>query len=112
MNTTTTIILITEIIFTGLILCGLTFCIIKINTLTKKVNSLNKRLRTILPTAKDILKLTHEYIELGKKEFMKKIEASGNLIGEVVVYYLMHKIFKNHFDKFDAGFSLAKLFWS
>lgn len=112
MNNTIAIILTTEIMLTGLIVWGLMFCSAKTKNLTQTILCVNNCMRKMLPTSRDIFKLTHEYIEMWKADFMKKFEATGNLLGEAVVYYLMHKIFKSHYDKFDAGFNLAKLFWS
>lgn len=111
MNTTIITILITEIIAAGLII----YCIVRLNTAVnscrQKVIAQNRKLKNILPTARDIFTLTYQYIEMWKEEFGKKVETCGNLLGELTMYYLMHKIFKKQYDNFDTGFSIIKLFW-
>lgn len=111
MNTTLITIFILEIVVLGLIL----YCIIGINLAVNRCNqkiiAQNKKLRTILPTLKDIFTLTTQYIEMWKKEFLEKIEASGTLLGEYTAYFLIHKLFKKQYEKFELGFNFAKLFW-
>jgi len=111
MNTTLITILIIEIIATGLVIYGLISLSRRVNSCRQKVILQNKKLKKMLPTARDIFTLTYQYIEIWKDEFGKKIEASGNLLGELTVYYIMHKIFKKQYDSFNTGFSIIKLFW-
>ncbi len=105
------IIFISEIIVLGLILYCIIRCNLVVNQFNKKVIAQNKKLKNMIPTLRSVFTLTHEYIELWKKETLQKIEASGNIVGELVVYYLMHKVFKKQYEKFEMGFSFAKLFW-
>lgn len=108
MNTTIITILITEIITAGLII----YCIVRlnaaVNSCRQKVIAQNKKLKNILPTARDIFTLTYQYIEMWKEEFGKKVEACGNLLGELTMYYIMHKIFKKQYENFETGFSILK----
>ena len=112
MNTTIITIVILEIFILGLIL----HCLLKIdsavNRFNQKVKLQNQKLKSTLSTLKSIFSLSHEYLEMWKVEVVEKIQASINLIGELVVYYLMHKIFKKHYENFEMGFNFTKFFWS
>ncbi len=111
MNTTLITILIVEIIAGGLIIGGLVVLNKKVNLCRQQVSTLNKKLSKMLPTTRDIFTLTHQYIEMWKEEFGKKVEACGNLLGELTVYYILHKIFKKRYESFETGYSFIKLFW-
>lgn len=111
MNTTIIAILITELIATGLIISCLVALRRRVNACRQKVIAQNKKLKKMLPTARDIFTLSYQYLEMWKEEFGDKIEACGNLLGELTVYYIMHKIFKKQYDSFNTGFSIIKLFW-
>lgn len=111
MNTTIITILILEIIIISTVLYFIIKWNLAVNKLNKKIIEENKKLKTIIPTAREILSLTHQYIDLWKIEFVKKIEATINILSEVAVYYIMHKIFKDKYETFEKGFSFAKLFW-
>lgn len=111
MNTTLITILIVEIIVGGLAVCGLVVLNKRVNLCKQQVNTLNKKLRKMLPTTRDIFTLTHQYIEMWKEDFGKKIEACGNLLGELTMYYILHKIFKKQYENFETGYSFIKLFW-
>lgn len=107
----TTIILISEIIVLGLILTCLIRANLAANRLRQKIEDFNARLKKTLPTVRDIFTLTHQYIEIWKADFLKKVEASGNLLGEFAAYYIMHKIFKKQYESFSTGFNLIKMFF-
>lgn len=111
MNTTIITILIVEIIVTVIAVFGLIRLSIAIKSCNKNVIAQNKLLKKMLPTTREIFTLTHEYIEMWKTEFLKKVEACGNLLGEITVYYIMHKIFRKHYENIETGFSFIKLFW-
>ncbi len=111
MNTTLITIFILEIIFLGLILYCVVGLNLAVNRLNKKVLAKKAWLKSTLPAAREIFTLTHQYIELWKVEFAKNIEASGNILGEYVAYYLIHKLFKKQYEQFEKGFNFAKLFW-
>lgn len=74
MNTTLITIFILEIIILGLIL----YCVIglnlAVNRLNKKVLAKKVWLKSTLPAAREIFTLTHQYIEMWKEDFAKKIE--------------------------------------
>ncbi len=111
MNTIIITIFTTEIIALGLIL----YCLISldkaVNRYRQKVIAQNKKLKKMFPTAREIITLSYQYLELWKSEFAKKVEACGNLLGEITVYYIMHKIFKKQYEGFETGFNFIKLFW-
>ncbi len=111
MNTTFITIFICEIIILGLTLYCLIGLNLAVNRLRAQVELQNKQLKTKLSTTREIFTLTHQYIEMWKEDFLKKIEASGNILGEFTVYYLIHKLFKKQYEKFELGFNFAKLFW-
>lgn len=112
MNTTIITILTVEIIILTTAIYFITKWNLAVKKLNEKIILQNKQLKTLIPTAREILSLTHQYIELWKSDFVKKLEASINILGEFTVYYVMHKIFKEKYEKFEAGFSFAKLFWN
>ena len=111
MNTTIITIIILEIIFITTALYFICKWDKAVKNFDKKIQEENERLAKLIPTARDILSLTHQYINLWKTEFIKKVEASVNIIGEFAVYYLMHKLFKDKYKTFETGFNFAKLFW-
>jgi len=111
MNTTIIAILISEIIIVSTAIYFITKWNLAVRKLNAKIIEENKKLKTIIPTAREILSLTHQYIDLWKIEFVKKVEASINILGEFTVYYVMHKLFKDKYETFETGFSFAKLFW-
>lgn len=111
MNTTIITILTIEIVFTGLIVYGLVRLSCAVKFYDRIILAQNKKLKKSLPMVREIFALTHQYIEMWKADFAQKIEACGNLLGEVAVYYLMHKIFKKQYESFETGFNFIKLFW-
>ncbi len=111
MNTTIITILISEIIVLVLILGFLIKLNRAVNCYREKVITQNEKLKKTLPTLRDIFTLTHQYIEMWKEEFAKKIEASGNVLGEFVAYYLILKLFKKQYDQLETGFKFAQLLW-
>lgn len=111
MNTTLITIFILEIIALGIILYCVVGLNLAVNRLNQKVLAKKAWLKSTLPATREIFSLTHEYIEMWKEEFLKKVEASGTVLGEYVAYYLIHKLFKKQYEKFEMGFNFAKLFW-
>ena len=82
-----------------------------VRNLNANVVKQNSLLKNRLRTFHELLILANDYIELWKIELVKKLNNCANLLGEITVYYVVHKIFGKKYESFASGFKIAKFFW-
>lgn len=104
-------ILILEILVTGVILIPIISINLKVKKLTRVVKAHNKGLRELIMTARSILKLSGEYVDILHNAFKEKMYSLVVLLGEMTSYSIMRRMFSKSYKNYVIGFNIARLFW-
>jgi len=104
-------ILILEIIVTLLILLPIVKLNMKVRQCTVALKSNNIGLRLLMKTARDIFKLSGEYVEILHNAFKEKMYSLIVLLGEMTSYSIVRRMFSKNYNNYVIGFNIARLFW-